>query len=89
LLDKTKRESCLAEVTKIGKVRFESLDRYYDEKTGSVGFTTINMFKGMEADIVFLIYHGAENALEDGKQLYVSGSRARTVLYIYQVQPTE
>lgn len=89
LLDKPKRESCLAEVTKIGKVRFESLDRYYDEKTGSVGFTTINMFKGMEADIVFLIYHGAENALEDGKQLYVSGSRARTVLYIYQVQPTE
>ena len=83
LLDKPKRESCLADVTKFGSVKFESLARYYDEGGRSVSFTTINTFKGMEADVVFFFLEDGPDHTKLENQLYVEGSRARAMLYVY------
>ena len=83
LLNPGKKESCLADVTKIGRVKFESVSRYYDERSRSIQFTTINMFKGLEADVVFVVAceRYKEKALSE--ILYAQGSRARTLLYVY------
>ena len=83
LLDKPKRESCLADISTIGRYKFESMGSYYDESSRSVQFTSINMFKGLEADGVFLFAN--ENLDPEGlsELLYVQGSRARLMLFVY------
>ena len=49
----------------------------------AIRFSTIRAFKGLEADVVFLI------GLKEGKQtctdadVYVGGSRARFLLYVF------
>ena len=83
LVNPNKSDSCLADVTQIGRLKFESISRYYNERSRSIQFTTIKMFKGLEADIVFVV------ACEEHKEealseiLYAQGSRARTLLYVY------
>ena len=83
LLNEPKKESCLADVAKIGRVKFESVSRYYDERSRSIQFTTINMFKGLEADVVFLLADQEYDPKTLSRLLYVQGSRARTLLYVY------
>ena len=78
-----KKESCLADVTKIGRAKFESISRYYDERSRSVQFTTINMFKGLEADVVFVVACEGYEKEALSEILYAQGSRARTLLYVY------
>jgi len=83
---KCKSDSCLADVTQIGRLKFESISRYYNERSRSIQFTTINMFKGLEADIVFVV--ACEEYKEEALSeiLYAQGSRARTLLYVYYLQ---
>ena len=83
LLNETKRESCLADVTSIESTKLESLGRYYDDNSSSIRFTTINVFKGLEADVVFLFVHNETLKEKLSKALYVQGSRARVILYVY------
>ena len=59
---------------------------YYDERSRSVQFTSINIFKGLEADIVFLFVENTELEAEISETLYVQGSRARIILYVYLLQ---
>jgi len=84
LLNGQKRESCLAEVRKFGTVKFESLGRYYDENARSVRFTTINVFKGMEADVVFFFVDNRHSGQGQSKNLYAQASRARIMLFVYE-----
>ena len=86
LLDKPKRESCLADISTIGRYKFEAMGSYYDERSRSVQFTSINIFKGLEADIVFLFVENTELEAEISETLYVQGSRARIILYVYLLQ---
>jgi len=86
LLNEPKRESCLANVRAFGKIKFESLGRYYDNCSKSVRFTTINVFKGMEADVVFLFFDSKMNSENLPKLFYVQASRARLLLYLYMYE---
>jgi hypothetical protein len=83
LLNEAKSESPLSELHKIGRVKFESIGGHYDERSRSIQFTNINMFKGLEADVVFLLATGGHHSDELSEILYVQGSRARTLLYVY------
>mgnify|MGYP000474614232 CR=1 FL=1 len=83
LLNEAKSESPLSELDKIGKIKFESIGGYYDERSRSIQFTNINMFKGLEADVVFLFATDGHDSDELSEILYVQGSRARTLLYVY------
>jgi hypothetical protein len=86
LLNPNKTESCLADVTKIGRMKFESISRYYNERSRSIQFTTINMFKGLEADVVFVVACEGYGKDALSEILYAQGSRARTLLYVYYLQ---
>jgi hypothetical protein len=86
LLDKPKRESCLADISTIGRYKFAAMGSYYNESSRSVQFTSINIFKGLEADIVFLFVDETESGTEISDTLYVQGSRARIILYVYRLQ---
>ena len=46
-------------------------------------FSTIRSFKGLEADIVFLIDITAGSRVCTEADIYVGGSRARFLLYIF------
>ena len=83
LVNPNKTESCLADVARIGRIKFESISRYYNERSRSIQFTTINMFKGLEADVVLVAAHPYE-ADELSELLYAQGSRARTLLFVYR-----
>tara|TARA_Y100001960_G_C14527831_1_gene754567 strand:+ start:88 stop:498 length:411 start_codon:yes stop_codon:yes gene_type:complete len=89
LLDKPKRESCLADISTIGRYKFESMGSYYNENSRSIQFSSINIFKGLEADIVFLFVENTELEAEINETLYVQGLRARIILYVYLFQNIE
>ncbi|MGI6642419.1 MAG: NERD domain-containing protein [Bacillota bacterium] len=65
------------------RIKEWSLDDFRTAKGNCIRFSTIRAFKGLEADVVFLI------GLKEGKQtctdadVYVGGSRARFLLYVF------
>jgi hypothetical protein len=75
-----KDKSCLQDCDRI---REWPLVDFPDETGSGIRFATIRSFKGLEADVVFLI------GLKQGKQtctetdVYVGGSRARFLLYVF------
>ncbi|RCW36782.1 nuclease-related domain-containing DEAD/DEAH box helicase [Marinilabilia salmonicolor] len=77
-----KSESCIGKTRKFGKYSIEAVDRKTGKPApGKVNYTTINTFKGLEADVVFIIdTDKVENP--DYKILYTQASRAKYLLYI-------
>ncbi|MGE5580207.1 MAG: NERD domain-containing protein [Bacillota bacterium] len=65
------------------KIKEWDLEDFKNAKGNCIRFATIRSFKGLEADVVFLI------GLKEGKQtctdadVYVGGSRARFLLYVF------
>lgn len=79
-----KSESCLSNCKKIGKHDLLALGDRYDNRSKAIQYTNIKMFKGLEADVIFII---DTNAIENDMLqniLYVQSSRAKNLLYIYQ-----
>lgn len=73
-----KEKSSLANVDRIKEWTLEDIS----ERGTGLKFSTIRSFKGLEADIVFLI--GIKESKVCTKQdVYVGGSRARYLLYIF------
>ena len=82
LLNSPKSDSCLNETKKVGTFPIKSLDNKGRLQRDAINYTTINTFKGLEADIVFVVdtqLISEENKLE---KLYTEASRARFKLYI-------
>jgi hypothetical protein len=86
LLNKPKRESCMADVRTIGKHKFESIGQYYNDRSRSIQFASLNMFKGLEANVVFLFLGGEVSEKEASELIYMEGTRARALLYVYILQ---
>ena len=83
LLNSSKAESCLGATTKAGKLEIKALDNKGRFQRDAVNYTTINTFKGLEADIVFIV--DADKIFLEQKQekLYTEASRARHKLYVF------
>lgn len=72
-------KSSLAGLPKIKEWPLEDL---HSENPSAIRFATIRSFKGLEADIVFLIGLKESKACTE-PDIYVGGSRARFLLYIF------
>jgi hypothetical protein len=86
LLNSEKVESCLANTTKAGSLPIVSLDRSGRMERNSINFTTINTFKGLEADIVFVVDIDKIPEKQKLEKLYTEASRARFKLYVLGVK---
>lgn len=78
-----KRESCIGATRKFGKYHIEAVDRYGNLNPKAVNYTTINTFKGLEADVVFII-DTDKVTNPDYKVLYTQASRAKYLLYVFK-----
>ena len=82
MMNADKRKSCLSKIKKFGKYKVEALHgRTGQLSTRSVNYTSINTFKGLETDIVFII-DTDKVEIPDMKVLYAQASRAKYLLYI-------
>jgi hypothetical protein len=84
LLHGDKRESCLNDVKSIGGFPLESTYERYDPRARKVYYSQISIFKGLEADVVLLILGPELSDEAVAKAIYVQGSRAKHVLFIYR-----
>ena len=83
LLNSAKAESSLANTKAIAGFSLESTYGRYDPLARKIYYSTIDIFKGLEADVVFVLLGDSEGS-EVANKLYVQGSRAKHVLYVYR-----
>jgi Nuclease-related domain/AAA domain len=83
LLDTAKQDSCLAETRAIAGLPLESTYTGYDLAARKIYYATIDIFKGLEADVVLLVLSRPYQPRELPNAIYVRGSRAKHLLYIY------
>lgn len=78
-----KRNSCLATVKKIEKFPLENISHSTGELSNkAINYTSINSFKGLEADIVFIIDTDKVPVM-NYNVLYTQASRAKHLLYVF------
>lgn len=65
------------------KLKEWSIGALSDTRSNAVRFSTIRSFKGLEADIVFLIGIKAGSQACTPTDIYVGGSRAKFLLYVF------
>jgi len=84
MMNADKRNSCLNNTLKFGKYKLESLHgRTGQLDRNKVNYTSIKTFKGLEADIVFII--DTDKVREpDLRLLYAQASRAKYLLAIFK-----
>ncbi len=77
-------DSCLKEMRKIGKHQIISAYNTKDLSQNDILYATIDIYKGLESDIVFLVDTHLISEKEKRKLIYVEASRARHRLYVYE-----
>lgn len=82
LINSPKAESCLGDTTKVGKLNIKALDNKGRFQKNTIHYTTINSFKGLEADIVFVIDADKIPSDQKREKLYTQASRAKHKLYV-------
>ena len=58
------------------------MGRTFRDRSDEIRFTNIRLFKGLEADVVFIL--GSSVGTPGNDLLYAQCSRASTALYIYE-----
>lgn len=84
LLNTPKEQSPLGGAKAIAGYPLESTYGRYDPSARQIYYSTIEIFKGLEADIVFLLLGSALDLAACRQAIYVQGSRAKHLLYIYR-----
>ena len=82
LLNTNKSDSCLSNTTKAGKIPIKAVDNKGRMQRDAINYSTINTFKGLEADIVFVVDIDLIEDKNKLEKLYTEASRARHKLYI-------
>lgn len=86
LLNSSKGESSLAGTKAIAGYKLESSYGLFDSRAKCIYYSTIDIFKGLEADVVFVLLGDEVKDIDVPQALYVEGSRAKHVLYVYRRQ---
>lgn len=89
LIHSDKRSSCVSDVKKLGKYELKSIYRPKDLRDNQVRYATIDIFKGLESDVVFLCDMDKMNDEEKLRRIYVEASRAKHRLYVYEKEPVK
>lgn len=82
LLNSAKEDSSLGNTNRISNLPLSEMRDNGVLDDATITFTHINRYKGLEADIVFIV--DAQKAAHVPKKLYTQASRAKHLLYIYQ-----
>lgn len=85
LINSDKSSSSISNLKRIGKFDIKALDNKARVQRGSIAYSNINLFKGLEWDVVFVI---DTHLIEPDKlkaMLYTQASRACHKLYIYTI----
>jgi hypothetical protein len=83
LLNSPKADSSLAATRSIAGYELRSTYDRYGPDESCIYYSTIDIFKGLEADVVMVLLGDAVASTDLSRTLYVEGSRAKHVLYIY------
>lgn len=83
LIDCPYQQSVASDIGKIGKHPVAYLGKTYRPDSREIQVTTIDSFKGLEADVVIMVGHNDQNSAASPHTLYTEASRARLILYIY------
>lgn len=86
LINAPKEESCLRGITVLEGFPLQSTYADHDPDARVIFYSTIDIFKGMESDVVLLSLGDKLSAEQMQSALYVQGSRARHLLYVYRSQ---
>jgi superfamily I DNA/RNA helicase len=84
LLDSDKAESSLRETKSIDGIPLRSTYDRYDSSAPVIYYSQISIFKGLEADVALVVVTKHIDSKEIARNLYIQGSRARHVLYVYR-----
>jgi len=87
LLRSSKEDSCLRDTKAIAGYPLVSAYGRYDPHAKQIHYATIEIFKGLEADVVLLVSGRNLSPEDQAKALYVEGSRAKHLLYVYKASP--
>ncbi|WP_282018186.1 NERD domain-containing protein [Salegentibacter mishustinae] len=85
LLNSKKAESSLSDSKKIAGYSLKALDNKARFQSDSINYTTINTFKGLEADIIFVVDSNLIDENKKPEKLYTQASRARHKLYAFSL----
>lgn len=83
MMNAHKRASCLNNTKKFGKYKIQAIDRSGRLDKRAVNYTSINTFKGLEADVVMIIDTDKPQQ-PDKIVLYTQASRAKHMLYVFK-----
>lgn len=83
LIHAPKEESCLRGVSQIAGIPLQSTYSGYDPTIACLYYSSIDIFKGLEADVVLLALGGNIREADIPRALYVQGSRAKHLLHVY------
>ena len=75
-------ESSISDLWKIGKISVKPINRSGRLDRGNIHYASINKFKGLDIDILFII--DADRS-PDKKTLYTQVSRGKNKVYLYSV----
>jgi hypothetical protein len=84
LINSPKEESCLRGVNSIAGFSLQSTYAGYDPAAQRIFYSTIDIFKGLEADVILLALGEKLAPGNVPEALYVQGSRAKHLLYVYK-----
>jgi hypothetical protein len=80
------KESSVAKIDQIGRCKLSWMGRSHRSDSRDIQITTIESFKGLEADVVLVVL-GEESKLDPRPhKLYTQTSRARLLLHLYKFQ---
>lgn len=83
LINSSKDESCLRGVTRIAGFQLKSTYERYQPGANVIYYSTIDIFKGLESDVILLVLGDALDKGSLSQSIYVQASRAKHLLYIY------
>lgn len=83
LLNSLKENSSLANTKAIDSFPLVSTYGCYESGSKQIHYSTIEIFKGLEADVILLVLKSNLTVEEQANALYVQGSRAKHLLYVY------
>jgi hypothetical protein len=83
LINSPKDDSCLRGLTRLAGFELKSTYERYQPGANSIYYSTIDIFKGLEADVIFLVLGDALDTESLPQSIYVQASRAKHLLYIY------
>ena len=83
LIDGPLKDSAAGKIDQIGKYKLSWMGKSYRPDSRDIQITTIESFKGLEADVVFLVINESNN--DRVNKYYTEASRARLLLFVFSI----